>query len=120
MIRLKAEEYLGRPWLLVYDQLDGYKKPYRIRIFEITEEELDFVSGRFERMVNSSVKPFEHKIEIGDEESYNPEDIITWIYENTNGLWNFDISDTQWKSEWIFSFQEDEDAVAFKLRWVGQ
>jgi len=49
MISLNARKYLGNNYLIVREW-DGYDKPSYTPVFKITEEEIDFAGGRFERL----------------------------------------------------------------------
>ncbi len=106
---------------------EGFDKPSHSRLFKITDEEIDFVGGRFERMVPTD-RTFINEVCMPiTKEDYNPERFVDWIHENMTGCWNFEISD-EWKHTvinneyyevvWVFTFKDDMDATAFKLRWV--
>ena len=125
MIGIEAETYWGDNWLLIRTW-DGIDKPLKARIFKITEEEIDFEGGRFERMVSmyAAQQSSFQKLVIGMEKQ-TIEEIINWVSENTVGFWNFEVSisdDCFYDGEvhdsvWIFHFEDDEMAMAFKLRW---
>lgn len=122
-LSIEAEKYRGKMWLLIR-QWDGVGQPDRTPICEISEEELDFAGGRFEKMGNHYTDKFKHKIGIDIKRgTYNPDSAITWIYENTKNNWCFDIvngfidGNEYYENAWVFYFEKDEDAVAFKLRW---
>ena len=133
MISLNARKYLGNNYLIVREW-DGYDKPSYTPVFKITEEEIDFAGGRFERLQYGKLG---HKFIIGIIKGLKIEETIDWIHENTTGVWSFDIStDTLdcyggsnyqnngsssqqfFDFVWIFYFIDEEDAVAFKLRWL--
>ena len=123
MISIEAEKYWGDLWLTVREW-DGVDQPQRSRIFKISEEELDFAGGRFERMGYHYTDNFKHEIGIDTNKGkYNPDSAVTWIHENTKGIWCFDIENSVFKNgdyyeyAWVFYFEDNEDAVAFKLRW---
>ena len=50
-ISVEARKFWGDNWFLVR-YWNGIDKPERTRIFKITEEEIDFKDGRFERHKN--------------------------------------------------------------------
>ncbi len=133
MISLDARKYRGNNCLIVREW-DGYDKPYYQCIFEITEEEIDFSGGRFERFKYGAL---EHKFIIGVTKGLKIEETIDWIHENTTGVWSFDISNDTldcyggsnyqingsgsqqfFDIVWLFYFKDEEDIVAFKLRWI--
>ena len=122
-ISIDARKYLGYNRLIVREW-DGIGQPQYTSVFKITEEEIDFVGGRFERFEYGRS---EHKFSVGVTKELKIEEIINWIHENTTGVWSFDIStdfsDCHIGTEffdiaWIFYFKDDEDAMAFKLRWI--
>lgn len=120
---IDARKYLGYNYLIVREW-DGYDKPNYTPVFKITEEEIDFVGGRFKRFKYGKSK---YKFSIGVVKKLKIEKTIDWIHENTTGIWSFDIStdavdchiDTEFfVLVWIFYFKKEEDAVAFKLGWI--
>jgi len=122
-VSLEVRRYLGHNWL-VFREWDGVDKPQYSSVFKITEEELDFEGGRFERMQHTTL--FKQKLSVGIIAETKIEEIINWIHENTTGLWYFNIStsidDTfidneHYAAAWIFYFKETNDATGFKLRW---
>ena len=132
-ISIDARKYLGYNYLIVREW-DGYDKPSYTPIFKITEEEIDFIGGRFKRFEYGRL---EHKFSIGVVKGLKIEKRIDWIHENATGVWSFDIStdtldcyggsnyqingsDSQqfFDIVWLFYFKDEEDIVAFKLRWI--
>ena len=124
-ISIDARKYLGHNYLIVREW-DGYDKPSYTPVFKITEEEIDFAGGRFEKMLDTRIS-LKKKLIIGITKETNIEEIINWIYENANNLWYFDIStdasDCYFKDVyygevvWVFYFKDKKDAMGFKLRW---
>lgn len=122
-ISIDARKYLGYNYLIVREW-DGYDKPSYSPVFKITEEEIDFIGGRFERFKFGRAI---HKFNIGITKELKLEEIIDWIHENTTNVWCFDISTDfsechmgtdSFDVVWIFYFGNEEDAMAFKLRWT--
>lgn len=125
-ISLVAEPYGEKYWCKIREW-DGIDQPQRHRVFEITEDEVDFKGGRFKKMRYSSYG-FESKIVLSANNDETPiNEVITWISENIKKIWHFDIS-MSWEDcydgsqyydmVWVFHFKNEEDAVAFKLRWM--
>ncbi len=126
VISVETMEMYGSKWVSIREW-DGFDRPSHTCAFKISDVEMEFVGGRFERMVPTD-RTFPHKIctPITDDDN-NPEHFVDWIHENTTGQWNFEISD-EWKDTvidnryydfaWAFTFKEDVDATAFKLRWA--
>lgn len=122
-ISIDARKYMGINYLMVREW-DGYDRPSYTPVFNITEEEIDFFGGRFERFKYGKS---EHKFCIGVTNGLKIEETIDWIHENTTGVWSFDIStefphcridEEFFDVVWIFYFIKEEDVVAFKLRWT--
>ena len=117
MISIEAKKYSDRYWFLVREW-DGYDRPHRELLFKITEDEVDFEGGRFERR---KIGKFKHRVVIGLRPPETPESMIDWITENTTGQWYIDIdTDIMHDVQWQFYFMKDEDATAFKLRWCDE
>lgn len=130
MISIQTKKYLGYAWLLIREW-DGIDQPQRYRIFKITNNEIDFIGGRFERMLCPSGmninKILKKKKLIFDVSNKRLEEIINWISENTNNHWFFDISEDSsdcyfdgdfHATVWVFYFEDDGDAFGVKLRWM--
>jgi len=125
-VSIEAQKYWGQYWLLVRTW-DGIDKPQKACIFKIAPDEVEFEGGRFKRMkwTYTDKDPWLQKLIIGSE-LCEIEEIINWISENTVGFWNFDISlsdDCFYDGQvhdavWIFRFKDEQDAMAFKLRWM--
>ncbi len=123
-LSLEAIKYLGRN-AVVIRSWDGYDRPQKTPIFNITEEELGFEGGRF-NLFTYALKEVSQKFALS-EENNDLEEIINWIAENVEGFWYFDISDNFqdcyiggeyfWHA-WVFYFKNPEDCVMFTLRWM--
>lgn len=124
---LVAEPYRdGKYWCKIR-HWDGIDQPERTRVFEITEKEEDFEGGRFKKM-KFSAKGYKHKIVLPIDPGITPiDEVITWVGKNITRIWHFDISTSYddcfdgkkfYEAMWMFHFKNEEDAVAFKLRWV--
>ena len=123
---IDARKYLGRN-SVVLRSWDGYDKPEIVPLFKITEEELDFVGGRF-KLHTYALKEVSQKFAIGvKHKAPRIEEIVNWISENVESFWYFDISEDYqdcsldnefyWHA-WVFYFKSDEDCVKFTLRWM--
>lgn len=117
MISVEARKHLGKNWVIVREW-DGIDQPDYTRIFEITEEELEFEGGRFTRK-NWMIPSSELIIAVPDRSEITTiEEIVNWIAKNTSKKWNFEIfASVDLEFIWKFGFESKKDAVAFKLRW---
>lgn len=110
-LELEARYYNGDHSLFLYDGR------YRIPIFPLKYNEIDFVAGRFIRYrknitYHNSVEYNRDYISFTDDDIL--EEIITWIAENVDGFWNIYMH-SKWN--FIFNFENIDDATLFKLRW---
>lgn len=125
MITFETKKFIDTYWLIVRTW-DGIDRPQYFKLFEITEDEMEFKSGRFDRFDNNTYINKNNEIPLNKE--VDIEYILAWINENTFGKWSFDATD------WfvyniigkfgpvpcmaIFYFEDEVDAMAFKLRWI--
>jgi len=52
-----------------------------------------------------------------DDDSLSENLISDWIRENCSGLIYFEDESTAYRDNYIYYFEKEEEAVAFKLRW---
>lgn len=115
---------------------DGYDRPYYFKLFELRDEENDFVGGRFS---NNTIKRYKHRLKlkstiliaINDHcletclSSPNLEEVITWLHENTS-TWNIDAerfynfyhNASKYHLVFTVHLNNDIDAMHFKLTWM--
>jgi hypothetical protein len=100
-----------KPWLSVREW-DGIDRPVYYKIFEVTPAETKS-SGRFLRCTSIIGSPFQYKFELNA--SINLENLINWVSENVQHNWALDVESNFGEYLWLFSFENEEDAVLFRL-----
>jgi len=99
---------------------DGYDNPQYYPVMDITEEELDFKGGRFEKCLGSAKAGpgtgYNLYLEIENPKD-ELENLVNFVAENTQAQWAVDLEETFCMNCWRFSFTNEEDAVLFKLQW---
>ena len=119
MISLESGKKYGN-FCLYIRTWDGYDKPDYYPVLNITEEEVEFKGGRFERCMGrakSGIKGQNLYLLVGEPPEDDLEPIVNWVHENTTCQWAMDLEHTFSVSMWRFSFTNEEDAVLFKLTW---
>lgn len=118
MISIESGKKYGK--LCVYIRFwDGYDKPAYYPVMDISEEEVEFKGGRFERCLGQAKSgDVTQNLYLEIKQLKNElTNIVNWINGTIEGQWSFDIEENIFVTCWRFSFTNEEDAVLFKLTW---
>jgi hypothetical protein len=118
MISLDPKKYMGK-YYLVIRTWDGIDQPDYFPVFQIDEDEMSLDTKRFSRyakFVDPSADLYELFLAI-QEPKKELGLFISWILDNTVGLWRVNVEGGCVTPFWRISFTNSEDAVLFKLVW---
>lgn len=109
-------------FFLEHEEMDGDRILFAARLMPIYDHERDLMSGRFAKMRPQPLSANEVVIEQprgGSTDEYLWfERYINWIAEHTSGFWGVKVNMVRLNlAKMTFSFENDTDAVVFKLVW---